>query len=502
MQGRSISDSESRHFKVICIGAGPAGLSAAYLLAKENCPVLVLEKDPVSVGGISRTENRQGYLMDIGGHRFFSKSQEVEQLWEELLGDHFLLRPRKSRIFYNGRFFEYPLQAFDALRKLGLIESARCILSYVKACFFPIARPRTFQDWVTNKFGARLFTIFFKTYTEKVWGMSCSEISADWAAQRIKGLSLTTAIINSLPLPGKRRTPKGVVKTLIDKFRYPEKGPGMMWEEAARKILALGGEIRMGSSVTECAHAGDKWTVTYSDGKREYRSTADQLISSMPLSQMIRQLSPHVSSLVLNAADSLKYRDFLIVSLVVVDKQVFDDNWIYIHDPNVKVGRIQNFKSWSAAMVPDASTTCYGMEYFCFEGDGLWQSKDADLIALVTEEMIRLGLALREDILKGFVVRQQKAYPVYDADYKSHLDIIRTALQDYPTLHPVGRNGMHRYNNQDHSMMTAMLTVKNILSGKTLYDVWNVNEDAEYHEEIKEAESLPKGRTVPMKTTA
>jgi protoporphyrinogen oxidase len=471
---------------VICIGAGPAGLTAAYLLSRRGVPVTVLERDPALVGGISRTASYRGFLFDIGGHRFFSKSREVEDLWSEILGPDFLTRPRKSRIYYRGQLFDYPLRARDALAKLGLVESIRCVASYAWARLSPRTPPRNFEDWVTNRFGVRLFRIFFQTYTEKVWGMKCTEISADWAAQRIKGLSLSAAIWNAV-FPQGNRTPRGqVIKTLIDSFRYPRKGPGMMWEAAAAKVRQQGGQVLMGHAVTQCAlDAGTRrWTVTTVDGDgRERAFAADHVVSSMAVRDLVRGVQPEPPAAIRAAAEGLRYRDFLVVALIVRDRGLFDDNWIYIHEPGVKVGRIQNFKSWSPEMVPDPAANCLGMEYFCFEGDGLWSMPDLDLIALARREIAQLGLVDAEDVLDGHVIRQPKAYPVYDQHHDKRLQTIRSEIEEaYPNLHLVGRNGMHRYNNQDHAMMTAMLTVENILAGRTLYNVWNVNEDAEYHE--------------------
>jgi protoporphyrinogen oxidase len=470
---------------VAVIGAGPAGLTAAYLLAKSNIPVTVLEADPEYVGGISRTARYKGFHFDIGGHRFFSKSKEVEDFWSEILPEDMLERPRSSRIFYNGQFFSYPLKAVEALLKLGVIEAARCVLSYVKARMFPIKPAKSFEDWVTNQFGKRLFSIFFKTYTEKVWGMSCQEISADWAAQRIKGLSLKTAILNALWKP-KPKNKGEVIKTLIDSFRYPRKGPGMMWEACAAKIQAMGGRIEMGRKVTGCHYdeVAREWTVTHVGADGEVaRLAADHVISSAPLRSLVRGLTPEVSPPAMRAATSLKYRDFLTVVLIVKDKDRFADNWIYIHDPSVMVGRVQNFKSWSPEMVPDPSLNCYGLEYFCFEGDGLWSSPDADLIERAKKEIAKIGLADPADVVDGCVVRQPKAYPVYDDEYAAHVAAVREELATrYPNLHLVGRNGMHKYNNQDHAMMTAMLCAENIKAGRQVYDLWQVNQDAEYHE--------------------
>ena len=486
---------------VAIIGAGPAGLTAAYLLAKAGAGVAVLEGDPQYVGGISRTVTYKGYHFDIGGHRFFSKSKEVEDLWSELLPDDMLVRPRSSRILYRRKFFTYPLKAFEALHQLGIFESLRCVLSYAWARLRPVRDPRSFQDWVSNQFGRRLFDIFFKTYTEKVWGMSCADISADWAAQRIKGLSLKTAVLAAL-FPRKPRAGGAVVKTLIDSFRYPRRGPGMMWDACAERVRALGGTIAMGRRVTQCrydARAGG-WTVTTRDAEdREHTVVAQHLISSAPVRELAAMLGDGISEEAAQAAGQLKYRDFITVVLMLKERGAFSDNWIYIHDPSVLVGRVQNFKSWSPEMVPDPAMTCYGLEYFCFEHTGLWCLTDGQLQDLARLEIVKLGLARADDIADAHVVRQRKAYPVYDDTYARHIETIRQDLErKYPTLHLVGRNGMHKYNNQDHSMMTAMLCAKNILAGERRYDLWCVNEDAEYHESGEHGAAASSGlRAVP-----
>ncbi len=475
--------SSSMH--VICVGAGPAGLTAARHLARAGVKVTVLERDPKHVGGISRTEQYKGFRFDVGGHRFFSKSSEIEALWDEILGDQLITRPRKSRIFYNRKLFDYPLSALDALTKLGFLESGYCGLSYMKARLFPIRNPKSFEDWVVNQFGRRLFNIFFKTYTEKVWGMKCREISADWAAQRIKGLSLGKAIAQALT-PGFIRRRGATPKTLIESFRYPRLGPGQMWEAAAAQVREAGGEVLMGMDVRRLTrHEEDgSWSVFAQDGdgiEHEYRG--QHVISSVALRDLVKAFDPAPPEPVMTAAGSLRYRDFLTVALIVRDVDCFDDNWIYIHELGVKVGRIQNFKSWSPHLVPDPDLNCLGLEYFCFEGDGLWDSADEDLIRLADEELIQLGLVTAGHVIDGRVIRQPKAYPVYDENYEHRIAMFRDWLAaEAPGLHPVGRNGMHKYNNQDHAMMTALLTAENILSGEASWDVWQVNEDAEYHE--------------------
>jgi len=478
----------SHHTETLVIGAGPAGLTAAYLLSKQGRSVTVLERDPAQVGGISRTVSHNGYLFDIGGHRFFSKSQAVVDLWDEILPNDFIERPRLSRIYYRGRYYAYPLKAFEALRNLGLFTSAACMASYLYARLRPVREPKTFHAWVRNQFGERLFSIFFKTYTEKVWGMSCDAISADWAAQRIKGLDLGSAIRDgikrSLGLRKPAQAGGPVIKTLIESFRYPRRGPGMMWEAAAAKIRGQGGKVLLDRGVYSLTYdAGTGiWTVAArrADGSRE-TFTARNVVSSAPVRELVDSIRPRPLS-TFNAR-SLQYRDFLTVALIAKSQNNFPDNWIYIHDPSVKVGRVQNFRSWSPEMVPDADHTCLGLEYFCFEGDGLWNAPDAELVALAKREIGQIGLIDPAEVVDACVVRQAKAYPVYDEDYAGHVATVRRELErDFPTLHLVGRNGMHKYNNQDHAMMTAMLTVENILGGRRRHDVWRVNEDAEYTE--------------------
>jgi len=469
--------------RVAVIGAGPAGLTSAYLLAKEGVPVTVFESDADEVGGISRTAKYKGYRFDIGGHRFFSKSKEVEDLWSELLPDDMLERPRSSRIYYRGKFFSYPLKPLEALAKLGPNEAALCVASYAKARLLPIEPVKSFEDWVVNQFGERLFRIFFKTYTEKVWGMDCREISADWAAQRIKGLSLSSALFSALKRGGNNGA---VVKTLIETFRYPRLGPGMMWDAAARRVRELGGVVRMARRVTglELDAATRVWKITHrgDDGEPSVFE-ADRVISSAPLRELMQSLRPAVAPAPLEAAKRLRYRDFLIVVLIAKDDGKFRDNWVYIQDAEVKVGRIQNFKSWSPEMVPDSAYSSYGCEYFCQAGDGLWETSEAELIELARREMSQIGLIRADAVVDAVVVRQPKAYPVYDFEYAKNVELLRAELGSrYPGLYVVGRNGMHKYNNQDHSMMTAMLCVRNILAGKELYDLWRVNQDAEYHE--------------------
>jgi len=461
-----------------------SALAAYELLTRTGITPIVLEKSEY-MGGIARTINYKGNRIDIGGHRFFSKSAAVVDLWNEILPHDFIQRPRMSRIYYEGRFYSYPLRAFEALRNLGLRRSAACMLSYLWARLFPIREVKSFEDWTSNQFGKRLYSIFFKTYTEKVWGMPCSEMSADWAAQRIKGLSLWSAVVDGLKRSlglNKRPNDGQAVKTLLETFRYPRLGPGMMWDAARDRIEAMGVKVIMGHALKQLASDGQGgWRMTATGADGELVVKARHAISSAPMRELAARLHP-LPDTTLNAS-RLRYRDFLTVALMIRSDDLFPDNWIYIHDSKVKVGRVQNFRSWSPEMVPDADVACVGLEYFCFEGDGLWSSPDEDLVELARSEMAILGLCDPADVIGGAVVRQEKAYPVYDEDYAANVAAMRHELEEkFPTLHLVGRNGMHRYNNQDHAMMTAMLTVENILAGKRLYDTWCVNEDAEYHE--------------------
>jgi len=465
--------------RVVVIGAGPAGLTAAYVLSKAGVKVTVLEGDD-TVGGISRTVRYKNFRFDIGGHRFFTKIAPVEELWHEILGDDFISVPRLSRIYYKGRFFDYPLKAGNALKSLGPWNAALIVASYVKWHYRPYATEENFEQWVTNRFGKRLYEIFFKTYTEKVWGVPCTEIRAEWAAQRIQGLSLAQAILNAVAL-NKRPT---AIKSLIHEFQYPRLGPGQMWETCRDRIVAMGNLVLLRHRVVGVETSNGRVTGVRTetpDGERRF--DAEHFISTTDIRALVRSLRPTPPGAVLQAGAGLNYRDFLVVALMLNRDKLFPDNWIYIHSPGVKVGRIQNYNNWSAAMVQEPNTTCLGMEYFCFEGDGLWASRDEDLIRLATSELHQLGLGRVADVVDGCVVRMPKAYPIYDSTYHQHLDVLRDHIDPIPNLHTVGRNGMHKYNNQDHSMLTAMMTVWN-MQGAT-HDIWNVNTDFEYHEEQK-----------------
>lgn len=461
---------------VVVIGAGPAGLTAAYELARHGIPSVVVEKD-AAVGGLARTAEYKGYLFDIGGHRFFTKVRAVEKMWREVLGADFITRPRLSRIYYNSRFFQYPLEPMNALAGLGLVESFRCGLSYLAARLRPEKPETNFETWVSNRFGKRLYRTFFQTYTEKVWGIPCREIQAEWAAQRIRGLSMTSVIWNAIR-PRRKLDKRRAIKTLIHEFEYPRRGPGMMWSKTREAIERRGCQVVFKAPVEKIAWEPGQVTAVEAGG-RVYRGS--HFISSMPIRELIERLDPAPPESLRAAAGDFHYRDFLTVALMVRGKNLFPDNWIYVHDPNVKVGRIQNYNNWSPEMVPDPETTCLGLEYFCFEGDGLWRTPDSELIELGKRELARLGLLDPATVLDATVLRIEKAYPIYDATYRRGVDAVRRFLETVPNLQLVGRNGMHRYNNQDHSMLTAMLAARNILGAH--YDLWQVNVDSGYHEE-------------------
>jgi protoporphyrinogen oxidase len=465
--------------KVIILGAGPAGLAAAYSLTKHGHKPIVLEMSG-TVGGMCRTVSYKDFLFDIGGHRFFTKFDEVQKLWEDILGDQLLVRPRQSRIFYQGRFFDYPLRATNALKNLGLVESARCVLSYGRARMRGRGNEDTFEEWVSNRFGYRLFDIFFRSYTEKVWGIPTHEIGADWAAQRIKNMELSTAIIGALRRPIDRVVGgQSDIASLIEEFHYPRRGPGQMYDEMAKLVIEQGGEIRHHCKVVGLEHVDGKISQVRAicDGE-EIKFDADHVLSSIPLTALVRGLSPPED--VQRAAASLSYRNLLTVNLIADAPDLFPDNWIYVHEPSLQLGRIQNYKNWSPDMVPDPSKTSLGLEYFCSDDEPLWNMSDEALIELATKEMHATKLLKGARIIDGCVVRAPKAYPVYNRGYDQHLNTIVEHVKRFSNLHPMGRYGMFKYNNSDHSILTALLSVENLMGQK--HDVWAVNTETEYHE--------------------
>jgi protoporphyrinogen oxidase len=461
----------------VVIGAGPAGLTAGYELAKLGLRPVVVEQQSL-VGGLASTAQYRGYYFDMGGHRFFTKVEEVNKLWREVLQEHLLCRPRLSRIYYNGKYYYYPLRPLNALKGLGLWESLLIVLSYLKWQLFPYRREDTFEQWVTNRFGKRLFQIFFKAYTEKVWGISCGELRAEWAAQRIKDLSLRTALTNMF------LKSKTTIKTLIEEFEYPRYGPGMMWNAVRGEIERRDGTVLTEAEVVRINRTGKRIdSVVIRRHGREETIEGTDFISSMPVTEFVRRLEePPVA--VVEAAARLRYRDFLTVVCIVNKPELFPDNWIYIHDPGVQVGRIQNFKNWSPDMVPDSRKTSLGLEYFCTEGDALWTMCDERLIQLATSELEQIGLCRATDIEDGCVVRVPKAYPIYGSDYREALAVVREFVDSLENFRTIGRNGLHRYNNQDHAMLTGMLAVRSMVLGEE-HDLWSINAEQEYHEQVR-----------------
>ena len=458
----------------IVLGAGPAGLAAALELVQNNHRVIVFEQDEI-VGGISRTTEYHGYRFDMGGHRFFTKNRDVEAWWHDALKSDFIRTPRLSRIYYNRHFFKYPIAIKDALKNAGIGPSALWVLSYLRYKIKPIRPEKSFADWVTNRFGKRLFETFFKSYTEKVWGIPTTELSAEWAVQRIKGLSLWEAVRNALLQPKAKET------SLIEEFNYPKYGPGMMYEAVAEKIKAAGGTIQFGGEVTRLRHRDGRVTsveVTKDGLKTEH--TADVVVSTIPLPDTLTLLFPNKPD-VAATVRNLRFRDFISVNLILDQAEVFPDTWIYVHDPSVKLGRVQNFKNWSRWMTPTPAHTPIGCEYFCTQGDALWNTPDADLLKLAATELKAIGLGGNAAILDGCVCRVRNAYPMYTGDYKEAISHARTLLAGISNLQVAGRGGMFRYNNMDHSILSGWLAARKLMGQEC--SPWEANLESEYHEE-------------------
>ncbi|MCP3951852.1 MAG: NAD(P)/FAD-dependent oxidoreductase [Desulfobacterales bacterium] len=465
---------------VIVIGAGPAGLAAAHELVGRGVKPLVLEAGP-DVGGIARTIDYKRCLFDIGGHRFFTRLDSIDRLWHEMLGPDFISVKRSSSIFYNARTFAYPLRPANALRNLGAVESFRISLSYLKSQLFPYPEEDTFEQWMANRFGQRLYRMFFKTYTEKVWGLPCSAIQSEWASQRIKGLSMVSIVANALF--GKRSA-----KTLIDCFHYPKRGPGMMWDRFSAAVMRAGGDIQTGAEVTGLRHtAGYITALRIRRGEVAADIPVRQVISSMPITSLIGALDPAPPENIQAAAAGLSYRSLVMAGLILNREKLFPDQWIYVHDPDVGVGRIQNFKNWSPDMAPAGRRTNIGMEYFCNENDRTWNMPDTAIVEMASRELENLGLARSHDVVDGMVIRQAKAYPVYDHGYQRNLDIIRGYLDGFDNLQTIGRSGTHRYNNMDHSMQSGILAARNVLGER--HDLWSVSDETEYLEAPSECDA-------------
>ena len=464
------------------LGAGPAGLSAAYVLGRHGREAEVFEADGI-VGGLSKTVEFNGYRFDLGGHRFYTKLKPLERLWKEMLGDQLLRRPRLSRIYYRGMFFQYPLEARNVLRGLGLRESARCGLSYLRSRLGPRRPDVTFEDWVTARFGRRLYDRFFRSYTEKVWGIPASEIRAEWAAQRIKNFSFAHALGAMLGL----RKPH--VTTLIEEFNYPRLGPGQMWEAFADRVTEAGIPVRLNERCVAVRHsAGHVKSLVFGSNGDATEIAVDSVLSSIPLRELVLNLDPPPPDDVVAAAERLRYRDLCLVALIIDEPTPFPDNWIYLHDPGTRAARVQNFGAWSESMVVP-NTTCLGVEYFCFADEEIWNLPDAEAVELATNELARIGLINADSVVDGVKVRVPKAYPMYDSEYREAVDTVRSYLREFDNLQTFGRNGLHRYNNQDHSMWTAILAALNLVNGTT-FDVWSVNTEQVYLEEDAVVERL------------
>lgn len=460
----------------IVIGAGPAGVTAAYALSERQIPVIILEKDQ-QIGGLCKTVQHRGFRCDIGGHRFFTKNKQIQGIWENILGEEFLTRPRLSRIYYRGKFFHYPLQVGNALAGLGVINSSRVIASYLRRQLFPVKPEKSFEDWVSNRFGAELYNIFFKTYTEKVWGTPCTKLSADWAAQRIRNLSLGRAVMHALGI-GKG----GKVASLIEQFHYPRLGPGQMYEAMLDRATRQGTKVRLNHTTTEIHQAHNRVTGLKAMARgEEVMLSCSHCFSSMPLNELVLKMNPPAPEAVLDAARRLRYRSIITVNLLFKKPTPLSDNWVYIHSPEVQAGRLQFYANWSPHMVPAGGFGSVGFEYFCFEDDSLWNLPDGELIKIALQDLSHLGLYPEEDFLDGFVVRYAKAYPMYEDNYAEHLRVIKDWLSGFNNLYCIGRYGQFRYNNMDHSMMTGLLAVRRMLGEEV--DPWSVNAEGEYLEE-------------------
>jgi protoporphyrinogen oxidase len=468
----------SEQLPVVVVGGGPAGLAALLELGQSGLPGLLAEQHS-DLGGIARTAHFDGYRFDLGGHRFFTRVTEIEDLWRDLLGDDLLVRSRLSRICYQGRFYSYPLRLGEVIRQIGWGRALQVLGSYLAARLHPQKPEDNLEKWVSNRFGRVLFEMFFRSYTEKVWGLRCTEISADWAQQRIKDLSLAKAVLSRLnPL----RHLTGVSTSLIEEFLYPRLGPGMMWEACAARAQAAGQQVCRNTRVTALHHhQGRIDSVTLTDTAGQRQVPCQGVISTMALPDLLHALQPAPPASVLEAAAGLNFRAFLTVALVVDHPALFPDNWIYIHDPAVQVGRIQNFRNWSPDLIPNDRETVVGLEYFCTAGDSLWQTAEADLVALATREMAQLDLLCGARVSRGVVERVEKAYPVYDSSFAQRVEVIRQYLETFTNLQTCGRNGLHRYNNLDHSMLTGIGAAR-LLAGQP-GEVWEVNLGEAYLEE-------------------
>ncbi len=466
------------------LGAGPAGLATALELTRNGIKDIVLLDRNQIAGGLSRTEVRDGYRFDVGPHRFFTNNKEINALWKATLGEDFKAVNRLTRIYYNNKFFNYPIKAGDVITKLGVFELAHAMLSYAHSKLRIHPKEETFEDWITNKFGRKLFNTFFKTYTEKVWGIPCDQIGAEWAAQRIKGLDIIQVIKNSVNL-----SRKGSIKTLVDQFDYPVLGAGQMYEAWADEIVKGGGKIILNARVEKINTSDHKIdSVIYSNNGVNYEITAGQFFSSIPLTHFFYLQSPAIDENIKNAVNALYYREHITVDLLVDSEHVFPDQWIYIHSPDVKMARIANYNNFSKVMVKNEKKTALSVEYFVFQNEELWALNDTDLIELAVDELFRTRLIDKEKVLKGWVVRETESYPTYYLGFRQHYELLQKEMDKFSNIYPVGRGGMYKYNNQDHSIMSGLLAARNFITKERKYNLWEVNVDAEYHEAASRSE--------------
>lgn len=473
--------------EILVLGAGPAGLACAYELAQKNLPCKVIEKSSM-VGGLCRTLEYRGNLFDIGGHRFLTHSSEINALWDKILSRDLLKVQRKSRILYRGKYFNYPLEPLNALFGLGIGESLLCFLSSIRSKFFSRQDESSFEGWMVKRFGRRLYEIFFKTYTEKVWGVPCSQLSSDWAVQRIQGLSLTKALLNILFKTSSRLKNKASLKTLSEEFLYPVRGPGLFCEKMKEASLSGGAQYLCETEAKEISWSGnriDHVTIQKKDGHFE-KLPVSHLCTSIPLTLFVQRMNPEPPQEVLSACQNLRFRSFMTVNLIFNKACVFPDNWIYVHSPGVVLGRIQNYKNWSPYMVTNSETTTLGAEYFVTEGDHLWNMKNETLIQFALRELDQLGIISPKYFVDGFVVRAANVYPVYGPSYQSSLAIIRSFLDGIRNLQVMGRSGMFRYNNSDHALLTGLYAARNVQGSR--YDLWAIEPDHEHHEEFQSTE--------------
>ncbi|MFD1616465.1 FAD-dependent oxidoreductase [Gelatiniphilus marinus] len=462
--------------KAIVIGAGPAGLSSAHELSKKGVEVIVLEASN-HVGGMSRSFDLWGQTVDLGPHRFFSKQKEVNAFFNELIKDDFTLVNRQTRIYYSGKYFQYPLKFGNVLKNLSLVTIFQILWHYLVRVFFPIKNPKNLEEWISNRFGEKLYSIFFKNYSEKLWGIKCTQIDADWAAQRIKTLSLVQAVISSIfNNQGHKH------KTLVDQFAYPNNGTGTLYERAAESIKKKNGEIALNSPVKRVLlDKGNKKVsgVELTDGSV---IKADYVISTMPLTNLVNGLG-HLPKKVKEAVNSLYFRNTILVYFEVDTINLFTDNWLYIHAPEVKLGRVTNFRNWCPTLNKDKNTAILALEFWCFEKDKMWSANDNDLIKMAKKELSDINLMPKKyKIINSKVIRVPKCYPVYETGYMKKLDIVIDCLKDVEGLMPIGRYGAFKYNNQDHSILMGLLAANKITNNNPT-DLWKVNTDTEYQED-------------------